>query len=106
MTSARAPSLLARAILSRMKSSTAGLIVASTLIQSTCEAAASLFCANAEFAAAIRIKTMNAILSAFTAHLFHDFFDVFPDEFLVAGVPEQVRRVERRHQLDPLIGMP
>src|SRR5713226_4979469 len=105
MIRARAPLSLARAMLSRMKSSTAGLMLPSMAIQSTCAEDGSLDCAITEKPAAIRIRK-KTILSAFTIQLFHDFFDVFPNQFFVRGIAQQIRRVQRRHQLDSVVAVP
>src|SRR5918995_3967537 len=105
MMSARAPLDFARAMLSRMKSSTAGLIEPSMTIRSTCGADESSGCASTDSAKAIS-DTKRKILRVFTFHLFHHFFDVFPDQFLVGRIAQQIGRVESGHQLDAHIGVP
>src|SRR5436190_22172703 len=90
----------------RMKSSTAGLIVASTLIQSTWAAPLSLLCARAGNAPAANARMINTALSAFTAQLLHDLFDIFPDQFFIHRIAEQISRVKCGHELDAFIRMP
>src|SRR6266576_1045268 len=85
MIRARAPLDFARAKLSGMKSSTAGLMLPSMEIRSTGAVAASFDWASTETPAASK-KIRPRTLSVFTAHLFDDFLDIFPDELLSAGL--------------------
>ena len=45
-------------------------------------------------------------LSVFTAQLFNDFFDIFPDQLFVRRIAQQISRMERRHEFDPVIAGP
>ncbi|HWH76107.1 MAG TPA: hypothetical protein VNT76_02005, partial [Candidatus Binatus sp.] len=45
-------------------------------------------------------------LSVFTAQLFDDFLDVFPNQLFIRRIAQQVSRVKRRHKLDAVIAMP
>src|SRR6185295_4907996 len=102
MISAFAPLAFARPILSRMKSSTAGLMVPSMEIKSTCGAAASLVCAITESATA-KDKMKQDSLMIFTAHLLNHLLDIFPDQLFIRRIAQQISGMERRHQLDALI---
>jgi hypothetical protein len=87
MIRARAPFDLARAMLSRIKSSTAGLMLPSMTMKSTCGAAASFGCASTEKLATTKIMK-SVILSVFTVHLFENFLDILPNKLLVSGVTQ------------------
>ena len=87
MIRARAPFDLAPAMLSRIKSSTAGLILPSMAMRSTCGADASFGCASTEKPADTKIMK-SAILSVLTVHLFDNFFNVFPNKLLVRRVTQ------------------
>src|SRR6185436_18374595 len=84
MIKARAPLALARPILSRIKSSTAGLMLPSMVMRSTWGPVASLDCAQADTPASS--KTKKKALTVLTVQLFDDFFDVFPDQLLIRRV--------------------
>src|SRR5687767_6376811 len=105
MIKARAPLALARPMLSRIKSSTAGLMLPSMVMRSTCGPAPSWVCAHTDTAAASSV-TKKKILSVFTAQLFNDFLDIFPDQLFVRRIAQQIRRMKGRHQFDPVILMP
>src|SRR5688572_29919464 len=105
MISARAPLDFALPMLSRIKSSTAGLMEPSITIRSTCGAEESFGCARTDSPTAISDRKKK-ILSIFTLHRFHHFFYVFPHQFLVRRIAQQVCRVEGWHQLDAHISMP
>src|SRR5437762_11726011 len=87
MIRARAPRDFARAMLSRMKSSTAGLMLPSMEIRSTCGASASLDCAITDTPRAMS-EIKEIVLSAFTAHLFDDLLDIFPDELFIRRITQ------------------
>src|ERR1041385_4103121 len=105
MISAFAPLAFARPILSRMKSSTAGLMVPSMEIRSTCGAAASLVCAITENAT-VKSEIKQDSLRVFTAHLLNHLLDIFPNQFFVRRIAQQISRMECRHQFDAVITMP
>src|SRR5215467_14474269 len=102
---ARAPLALARAMLSRIKSSTAGLIPPSMEIQSTWPEEESFDCAITEMPVVTRARKKK-ILSVLTVHFFHNFFDVFPYQLLVRGIAQQICGMQRRHQFDAMIAVP
>src|SRR5690242_1663914 len=104
MISAFAPSLLARLMLSRMKSSTAGLMLPSMEITSTW-AGALPFWASAEKPAARNVKKRKT-LSVFILQFFNDLLDVFPHEFFVCRIAQQISGMESRHQFNAVIGFP
>src|ERR1044071_6717442 len=105
MISAFAPPAFARPMLSRMKSSTAGLIVPSMEIRSTCGAAASSVCATTgKVAAKSAIKQQS--LTVFTAHLVDHLLDIFSDPLFVGRVAQRISGMECPHQLDAVISMP
>src|SRR5262245_12054145 len=105
MINALAPLAFARPMLSRMKSSTAGLMLPSTAMRSTCGVEASVD--SAKTAAPIDSREKKkTVLRVFTTHLFDDFLDVFPHQFLVRRVAQKIGRMKGRHQLDAVVAGP
>src|SRR5262245_725986 len=84
---ARAPFDFARPRLSRIKSSTAGLILPSITMRSTWGPDAPFDCAITDKPNATKIKN-TPILSVFTVHLFDNFLDIFPNQLLVPWVAQ------------------
>src|SRR6266850_7802664 len=105
MISAFAPFAFARPMLSRMKSSTAGLMLPSIEITSTWGAAASFVWAMTEMPAARR-ATKQMTLKILIAQFFDDFLDVFPHQFFVRRVAQQIGGMECRHEFDAVITVP
>src|SRR5688572_1376213 len=105
MIKARASPALARPMLSRMKSSTAGLMLPSMVMRSTCGPETSFVCANTDTAAASN-TTKEKILRVFTAQLLDDFLDIFPDQLFVGRIAQQIGWMKGRHELDSMIMMP
>src|SRR6476660_1043110 len=105
MISAFAPFAFARPMLSRMKSSTAGLMLPSIELTSTWGAAASLVWAVTDMPAARRARKQMT-LKILIAQLFDDFLDVFPHQFFVRGVAQQIGGMKRRHQFNTVIAVP
>src|SRR5258706_9346454 len=103
MISAGEPVSRAREMLSRMKSSTAGLMPPSIEIRCTRGSGPLFTAATSGSAPAARKKSATSLTRL---ELLDDFFDVFPDKFFVPRIAQQVGRMERRHQPDALIIVP
>src|SRR3990172_9709730 len=105
MTKACAPPALGLVMLSPMKSSTAGFMLPSITMRSTWGEDPSLGCANAPAPAAARTRK-KITLSVFTVHLTQNFLDVFPYQFFVRRVAQEIGGMKGRHQLDAMIAVP
>src|SRR3990167_1480919 len=103
--SALAPLERARAMLSRIKSSTAGLMPPSITIRSTRATEGSFGWAKTEKAPMTRARN-SPHLSRRGIELFKDILDVFPDKFFISRIAQQICRMERRHQFYAMVVVP